>query len=137
MTVDQALADQLRAMIAKAERSLNAARRHLDGEDWDFASSKAYYAVFHMMQAALLTKRLTFSKHAGVASGFSQHFIKPSVFPASFGQAIQRLWRDREVGDYGYTLTVEPDEAHEDVRMASEIVSAVHVYLQPFLLGTR
>ena len=133
MSGASSLADQLKAMVDKAERALRAAQRHLDATDYDFASSKAYYAIFHMMQAALLTKQLTFSKHAGVISGFSEHLIKTGVFPAEFGQKIQRLRRDREVGDYGYTLTVDADDAREDVTIAAQMLSAIRDYLKPLL----
>lgn len=133
MSAEPSLVAQLRAMVDKADRALRAAQRDLNAGDYDFASSKAYYAVFHMMQAALLTKQLTFSKHAGVISGFSESFIKSGVFPSDLGQKIQRLRKDREVGDYGYTLSVEPTDAREDVLIATEILSAVKAYLKPFL----
>ena len=98
-------------MVEKGGRALQAARDHLSKGDADFASSKAYYAVFHLMQAVLLTKGLTFSKHAGVISGFSEHFIKPGIFQAEFGGIIQRLRKDRELGDYGYQISVNIEEA--------------------------
>ena len=133
MSTNPQLADQLQAMIGKADRSLRAAHRHLESRDHDFASSAAYYAVFHMMQAALLTKGLTFSKHAGVISGFSEHFIKPGIVPSDFGQKIQRLRKDRELGDYGYTLTLDPADAEQDVTMAGEIVATIKRFLSSFL----
>ena len=133
MSVEPSLAAQLQAMADKAERALKAAQQHLEARDYDFASSKAYYGIFHMMQAALLTKQLTFSKHAGVMSGFSEHFIKAGVFPADFGQKIQRLRRDREIGDYGYTLTVDAHDAQDDVAIAAQMLAAIREYLKPFL----
>ena len=133
MTDQEALRSQLRAMIAKAERTLKAAQDHLADGDLDFACSKAYYAVFHLMQAALLTKGLTYSKHAGVISGFSQHFIKTGLFPADFGERIGRLRKDREVGDYGYQMTVPSEEAAQDVADAREIVSKLTNQLKSFI----
>ena len=134
MTDQEALRQQLRAMIEKGKRSLRAAKEHLAKGDADFASSKAYYAVFHLMQAVLLTKQKTYSKHAGVISGFSEQFIKTGIFPAAFGEAIQRLRKDRELGDYGYQLRVAPEEAERDVKAASEIVEQLVAHLQPFIL---
>ena len=104
MTDPEVLRNQLQAMIDKSQRALGAAREHLHKGDADFASSKAYYAVFHMMQAVLLTKEKTYSKHAGVISGFSEHFIKSGIFPTKYGEMIQRLRKDRELGDYGYQI---------------------------------
>ena len=133
MTDQEALREQLKAMIEKSKRSLRAAEEHHARGDADFASSKAYYAVFHLMQAALLTIGKTYSKHAGVISGFSEHFVKIGVFPATFGEAIQRLRRDREVGDYGYQLSLTSEEAARDVKSAGEIINFLLKYLQPFV----
>ena len=133
MTDQEALQKQLKAMIQKSERSLRAAKEHLQKEDPDFASSKAYYSIFHLMQAALLTKNRTYSKHAGVISGFSQEFIKTGIFPVQFSESIQRLRKDRELGDYGYQLNVTLEEASQDVASADEIAASIRKYLQPFV----
>lgn len=133
MTDQEALRQQLQAMIEKSRRALKAAKEHLAEGDYDFASSKAYYSIFHLMQAALLTKGRTYSKHAGVISGFSEQFIKSGIFPANFGEAIQRLRKDRELGDYGYQLSVTAGEATGDVETASEIADSLLKYLQPFV----
>ena len=85
------------------------------------------------MQAALLTKGKTYSKHAGVIGGFSEHFIRTGVFPSGFGSAIERLRKDRELGDYGYQLSVDPEDSARDVKMAQEIVQAISVYLNSAL----
>ena len=133
MTDQDALRQQLQVMVEKGRRTLRAAEEHLSKEDFDFASSKAYYAVFHLMQAALLTKEKTYSKHAGVISGFSEHFVKPGIFPAQFGEFIQKLRKDRELGDYGYQLSVDSEESIEDVRIAQEILRVIEEYLRSFL----
>ena len=39
------LKGQLQRMIRKAQRSLAAAKRHIEEGDYDFASSRAYYAA--------------------------------------------------------------------------------------------
>jgi uncharacterized protein (UPF0332 family) len=129
MTDREALLTQLAAMIKKSERSLRAAEEHLAREDADFASSKACYAVFHLMQAALLTKDKTYSKHSGVISGFSEQFIKTGMFPKEFSEKISALRKDRELGDYGYELTVGLESAVQDVKIAHQIISAIRSYL--------
>lgn len=133
MTGQEALRQQLLAMIEKSNRTLRAAREHLEKKDADFASSKAYYAVFHILQAVLLTKEKTYSKHAGVISGFSEHFIKPGIFPSLFGEVIQRLRKDRELGDYSYQLSVTLEEAARDVKASEDICKDLSNYLECFL----
>ena len=133
MIEPEALHRQLQAMLNKSRKTLRVAERHLEEEEYDFTSSKAYYAVFHLMQAALLTKGMTYSKHKGVIGGFSQHFIKPGLFPEEFGKLIQRLRRDREVGDYGYEMTVTAEKAAQDVQLARRMTEAIEAYLKPFV----
>lgn len=135
MTVPEALREQLKAMIVKAERSLGAAKDHLTKGDADFASSKAYYAVFHLMQAALLTQGKTYSKHAGVISGFSEEFIRKGTVPKEFGEGIQRLRKDRETGDYSYQLGISSEEASNDIKMADRILESLMKVLKPWVSG--
>lgn len=66
-------------------------------------------------------------------SGFSGQFLKPGIFPPEFGEAIQRLRKDRELGDYGYQMSVAPEEATQDIRAAAKIVDRLVAYLQPHL----
>jgi uncharacterized protein (UPF0332 family) len=57
---------EVRELLDKARRSLRAAERLLDGNDHDFAISRAYYAMFYAAQALLLGRGIRRSKHAGV-----------------------------------------------------------------------
>ncbi len=52
MSQDKLLKDQLRTMISKARRSLAAAKRQIEDGDYDFASSRAYYAAFYAIEAS-------------------------------------------------------------------------------------
>jgi uncharacterized protein (UPF0332 family) len=100
VTESNTLVEKLSLMLQKADRSLTAAQRHIEAGDYDFASSRAYYAAFYTMQAILLTKNLTAAKHAGAIRMFNQHFIKTGLFPPEFNQFISRLFRNRQAGDY-------------------------------------
>lgn len=130
MTDQQALKSQIEKIIKKSHRALETARSNFGINDYEAASSKAYYAVFHIMQAALLLKGLTYSKHSGVISGFSKEFIKTGIFPKEFSNKVRTLSKDREISDYSYSLTIEEQQAQEDIEAAEEIIEAVEVYLR-------
>jgi len=123
------LRDQLQRMIRKASRSLSAARRHIEEGDYDFASSRAYYAAFYAVEAILLTKQLAFSKHSAAIGAFNRHFVKTGVFPKDFSKYISRLFRERQTGDYEFDLSIEESDAQEDVRIAESILEAITAYL--------
>jgi uncharacterized protein (UPF0332 family) len=58
-------ADQgmLNAMLAKAEQKLASARASLEAGYHDDAASRAYYAAFHAISAALAVKGLSYSSY--------------------------------------------------------------------------
>lgn len=126
----QQLRDQLQLMIGKAFRSIAAAHRNVEEGDYDFASSRAYYAAFYAMEAVLLTKELSYSKHAGVISAFNQHFVKTDIFPKEFSKSISRLFREKQTGDYDFDLSIDEKDAKEDARIAEKIVNTIIQYLE-------
>lgn len=70
MTAEQA------ALLQKAQKSLRAARLLADQGFYDFAVSRAYYAMFYIAEAFLLGEGLAFSKHSAVISAFGERFAK-------------------------------------------------------------
>lgn len=111
MTEKEELKNQIEKIIRKSQRALKTARDNFNNNDYEAASSKAYYAVFHIVQAALLLKKLSYSKHSGVIGGFSKEFIKTGIFPKNFSKKIRNLLQDREISDYSYSLTIEREQA--------------------------
>ncbi len=120
---------QIQLMIQKADRSLDVACQNKDGGNYDFASSRAYYAAFYVIQAVLLTKNLSFSKHSAVISMFNQYFVKTGTFPSDFGKLISQLFRERQIGDYDFEVIITEDDAQKDIEAAERVAEAVRTYL--------
>ena len=57
--------------------------------------------MFYTVQALLLTKNLSFSKHSAVISSFGKEFIKNGIFPPSLHKNISKAFDTRQAGDYG------------------------------------
>ncbi|MEO0115166.1 MAG: HEPN domain-containing protein [candidate division WOR-3 bacterium] len=127
----------VQAIIKKANRILGDAKILYSENRFESTSSRAYYSVFHIMQAALLTKGLSYSKHSGVIAGFSQHFIKNEIFPKEFANWINELREDREIGDYDYEIEVSKAKAKRDIEIADKIIKAVERYIQSHIKGDK
>ncbi len=80
---DIELARKLRKIMEKSTKCLLIARQHHDQCNYDEAASRAYYAVFHSLQAVLLTRGLSFSRHSGVKGAFNREFVHKKYFPRS------------------------------------------------------
>ena len=135
MIADKQSKKQVQELLKKATRSLAAARRHMEDGDYDFASSRAYYATFYAMETILLTKSLVFSKHSAVISAFNEKFLRTGIFPKAFSKLITRLFRERQIGDYEIGISIRQDEAKEAILSAEKIVNAIEGYLRKHALG--
>lgn len=124
------LKEQIKAIIKKANRSIKAAKGLVDDEDFDFASSRLYYAIFYAMEAVLLTRNISSSKHSGVISQFNQFYIKEGIFPKNFSKTISRLFRERQVGDYGFYIDIIEDEMEESIKLAKSFLEKVEEHLK-------
>lgn len=60
------------ALLDKAQRSIEAAQSLIQQKFYDFAVSRAYYAIFYFAEALLDQEGLSFSSHAAVISAFGQ-----------------------------------------------------------------
>ncbi|HEY9737609.1 MAG TPA: HEPN domain-containing protein [Trichocoleus sp.] len=70
------------ALLDKAQRSLQASQQLMQQEFYDFAVSRAYYAMFYVAEALLNYEGLAFSSHSAVIGAFGQHFAKTGKVPA-------------------------------------------------------
>ena len=69
------------ALLSKAYDSVRAAKLLSDARLYDFAVSRAYYAMFYVAEAFLLGIGLSFSRHAGVIAAFGERFAKTGIVP--------------------------------------------------------
>lgn len=130
MKRDAELSKQIKIMMTKAKDSLEVARQLHEQKHYNDAASKAYYAVFHSLQAILLTKELSFSKHSAVMSAFNKEFIYSGVFVKDFYTKIIRLFKDRQIGDYEYTKEIDRESSETDVADTEMIINAIEEYLK-------
>jgi uncharacterized protein (UPF0332 family) len=120
---------EIDSLIKRARRYIKSAELLLKDNDYESSVSRTYYAMFYAAQAALLTKKLTFSSHKGVISAFGKHFIKTEIFPKEMGRELNRAFEKRQIGDYGYTFVVSDEEATQILRYGKEFVNKVTSWL--------
>ncbi|HEX2739032.1 MAG TPA: HEPN domain-containing protein [Rubrobacter sp.] len=100
---------EVEALLDKAQRSFAAATRLLDAGDTDFGTSRAYYGYFYVAEAMLLSKGLTFSRHAQVISQYGLHFARNEVLDRRFHKRLDDAFSLRQLADYSTDTSLEPD----------------------------
>ena len=121
--------DIIRLILRKAHEKLTTAEIDFNNERYDDSISRTYYAVFHAISAVLLSKGLHYSSHAQVIGNFNKEFVKTKIFPKTFTKIIQRLFEERQIGDYDIESGITKKEAKINLDDASRIIVAVHKYL--------
>ncbi len=123
------LTPEVAALLAHARSKVEVARVLLAARAPGDAASRAYYAAFHAVSAALLARGQAYSSHAQVLGAFNRDFVHAGTFPRDFTVTLTRLFEDRQTGDYDPTTSLEQAEAERDVQDAERIVEAVASHL--------
>jgi uncharacterized protein (UPF0332 family) len=118
------------ALLTKASEKLESARIMYENARYDDAVSRTYYAAFHAMTAALLSKNLSFSSHGQLIGAFNREFIKTGIFPKDFTVIIQALFDDRQIGDYGLLVKMSKSTAREHINEAKNMIAAIRLFLK-------
>lgn len=121
--------DVVKLMLSKAREKLKTAQIDFDNERYDDSVSRAYYAVYHAISAVLLSKGLHFSSHGQTIGAFNKEFIKTKKLPTSFTKVIEKLFNERQIGDYDFESYIDTDVAQEDLDYAEKILRACEEYL--------
>ncbi len=124
------LADELRAMVAKARRYMDTAELARQHGDYDTAVSRLYYAMFYCAEAVLLARGRTFSSHRAVIAAFGREFAKTGRLPKELHRWLQEAFEKRGIGDYEFETGITEATARDLQAKAQEFVEAVEAYLQ-------
>jgi len=109
-------------LLLKAEDSLKAARLLAKRGLHDFAVSRAYYTMFYVAEALLLTEGLSFSKHSAVISSFGQHFAKTGRVPLEFHRYLVDGQVLRHIGDYDSKPKMSQSDASKQIKRAEKFL---------------
>jgi uncharacterized protein (UPF0332 family) len=105
-------------LLAKARESLNVARMICERGSHGFAASRAYYAMFYVVEALLLGEGLEFKRHSAVIAAFGERFQKTGRVPAGFHRMLITAEECRELADYEISTSVSARLAQEQIDSA-------------------
>ena len=91
---------QQEGLLQKAARRIRSARVLVAEGDYDSAVSRAYYAMFYVAEALLLSKGLAYSKHSAVIAAFGKELAKEGVLPVELHAYLREASDARNVADY-------------------------------------
>jgi uncharacterized protein (UPF0332 family) len=116
-------------LLDDAARSIEAAELLLQRGFADFATSRAYYAMFYAAQALLASRGLSFSKHGAVVAKFGEFFAKTGALPSALHRYLIDAFGDRQSADYEHRRETPAYPAETHIAHAREFLAAARGYL--------
>lgn len=123
------MTETVRGLLNKAAQSIDAAKVLLADGYSDFTASRAYYAMFYAVEALLLDRDISFSKHSAVIAAFGKEFVKAGIFDSRFHRYILNAFDLRNAGDYGSIHAVSAENASQTIKEAGELLAEIERYL--------
>lgn len=115
---------ELEALWERARASLEAARSLLRDGFPDFAASRAYYSMFYVAEALLLSEGKSYSRHSGVIAAIGRDFVATGRLEREYHQWLIAAQDFRNIGDYGLEHHVSEEQAEQVCEWASRFLEA-------------
>jgi len=115
--------------LERASESLRAARIMLENGMLTFSMNRVYYAMFYSVQALLVSRKVSFSKHGQVKAYFNREMIKTGIFPKEMGRLYNKAFEYRQKFDYIDFSSPDREIVSEYLEKAMGFVSNIQEYL--------
>lgn len=102
-------------LLQKARRNIRSSNLLLADGDFDTAVSRAYYSMFYIAEALLLSKGLAYSKHSAVIAAFGREFAKAGVMPPEFHAHLRAASEARNISDYQLASHLTEEETTQHI----------------------
>ncbi len=114
--------------IKNAESDLNAAGILFDAGEYKAANNRAYYAVFHAINAVHALDGNGYKRHKDAIGNFNKHYVKTEIFPREMGKKVSEIEEIRHASDYDDFYLASREETERQIAVASELVQLVETY---------
>jgi uncharacterized protein (UPF0332 family) len=122
--------NEVKSLLEKALQSIKASELLFNDNFFDFSAARSYYAMFYTIEALLLSRNLSYSKHSAVIGAFGKDFIKTGQLDEKYHRYILEALDLRNSGDYGTMNSIEKNQALKLISNAKELLSAVEKGLE-------
>jgi len=95
-----------------------------------FSMNRVYFAMFYAVQALLVSRKVSFSKHGQVKAYFNREMIKSGIFPTEMGRLYNKAFEYRQKFDYVDFSSPDREMVSEYLEKARGFISNIQEYLR-------
>ena len=111
-----------------AREDLKSARILYEAEEYRGANNRAYYAIYHALNAIHAIKGKGYKKHKDAIANFNKEYVKTEIFPREIGRKISEAIEIRHASDYDDFYIASKEESERQVNVADEFLQMAENY---------
>lgn len=115
--------------LKTAKEALKAAKILFAAEEYKGSNNRAYYAIFHAVNAVHALEGNGYKRHKDAIANFNKQYVKTEIFPRSMGRKIGEAEEIRHASDYDDFYIASKEEAERQVEVADEFIRMVEEYI--------
>lgn len=121
--------DLVRYRIITAKEDLKSAEILLTADEYRGANNRAYYAIFHAVNAIHALDGIGYKRHKDAIANFNKQYVKTEIFPREIGRKISKAEEIRHASDYDDFYIASKSEADNLISIADEFIHLVEAYV--------
>jgi uncharacterized protein (UPF0332 family) len=111
--------------LERAHEALHEAEILFEQNHTNTYVNRLYYACFYTVSALLLTEDLSSAKHSGIRALFHKNFLNTGSIEMELGQFYDKLFRNRQKGDYADFIYFKVDEVRPWFEETKQFVESI------------
>jgi len=119
----QEIIDLAKYRLERARDTLLDAKKSFTNGTLFSTVNRIYYSMFYAVNALLITKGLSSSKHSGVLSLFNREIVKKGLIERELGKFYSDMFNNRLEGDYKDFVKFEKEDVEDWLKKAEEFVN--------------
>lgn len=113
--------------LEKARNTLSDARKFIGGATLESTVNRIYYAMFHAVNALLIAKGLSSSKHSGVRALFNREIVNTGLLEKQWGRFYSELFNSRQEADYMDFVEFKQEDVELWLEKAGRFIDEIEV----------
>uniref|UniRef100_UPI0040260C65 HEPN domain-containing protein n=2 Tax=Blautia stercoris TaxID=871664 RepID=UPI0040260C65 len=114
--------------LETAKKDLKSAKVLLEIDDCKGANNRAYYAIFHAINAVHAVSGKAYKRHKDAIANFNKDYVKTSIFPREIGRKIGQAEEIRHASDYDDFYIASKEESERQIAVAEEFIKLSEHY---------
>ena len=114
--------------VQTAKDDLSSARILLRAGEYKGANNRAYYAIFHAINAVHAVNGDAIKRHKDAIANFNKSYVKTEIFPREIGRKISEAEEIRHASDYDDFYIASREETERQIDVADEFIQLVEEY---------